>query len=91
MRIPRTVIVGARKIADNPYINLLAASVLIITAISEMFESTEKMTELGIHHGVLLFGIAHMLSAVPELLHGLDEMLEADEEVEEGGNGRGNE
>jgi len=56
-----------------------------------MFESTEKMTELGIHHGVLLFGIAHMLSAVPELLHGLDEMLKADEEVEESGNGSGSE
>ncbi len=80
MRIPRTLILGARKIADNPYLNLLAALVLIATAIAEMLESSEKLIEPGIHHGILLFGIAHMLSAVPELLHGLDEMLKADEE-----------
>lgn len=89
MRIPRSLILGARKIADNPYLNLLAALVLIATAIAEMLESSEKLMEPGIHHGIiLLFGIAHMLSAVPELLHGLDEMLKADEETEETSNGR---
>jgi len=62
--------------------------VLIATAITEMLESSEKLMEPGIHHGILLFGIAHMLSAVPELLHGLDEMLKADEETEETSNGR---
>ena len=83
MRVPKLMIAGARKVADNPYINLVAAGVLIVTAVSEMLESPENLTELGVHHGVLLFGIAHLLTAVPELLHGLDELLKADQEVSE--------
>lgn len=75
-----------RKIADNPLVNLSAGLILIATAMSEIMESAESAEEAGIgaHHGVLAFGIIHALTALPELLHGIDELIKADEVEEEG-------
>jgi len=36
---------------------------------------------LGAHHGVLIFGILHTVTALPEILHGVDELIKADDEL----------
>lgn len=85
MAIRKSVISGMRFVADNPYVNLTAGGILIYTAVHEIVESTED-AGIGAHHGVLAFGIVHALSALPEILHGFDEVLKAhDERADETG------
>jgi len=85
MALQRAIIKPIRFIADNPWVNLLAGGILIYTAVHEIVESTED-AGIGAHHGVLAFGIVHALSALPEILHGFDEVLKAhDERADETG------
>jgi len=79
MALHRSLIKPLRFIADNPWVNLLAGGILIYTAVHEIVESTED-AGIGAHHGVLAFGIVHALSALPEILHGFDEVLKASDE-----------
>ena len=76
--IRKPMISAMRFLADNPYVNLLAGGILIATALHEIINSSED-AGVGAHHGVLAFGIVHALSAVPEILHGFDQVLKADE------------
>ena len=79
MAIRKSVISGMRFVADNPYVNLTAGGILIYTAVHEIIHSTEE-AGIGAHHGVLAFGIVHALGAMPEILHGFDEIIKAHEE-----------
>lgn len=54
--------------------------ILILTAVVEIINSSEE-AGLGAHHGVLMFGILHAVTALPEILHGVDELIKADEEL----------
>jgi hypothetical protein len=52
--------------------------ILILTAVVKIIDSSEE-AGIGAHHGVLMFGILHALTALPEILHGVDELIKADE------------
>lgn len=81
MAIRRALVGPIRAIADNPWVNLTAGGILIYTAAKEIIESAED-AGVGAHHGVLAFGIIHALSALPEILHGFDEVLKAHDGAE---------
>jgi hypothetical protein len=68
------------KIINNPYLNLLAGLVLLITSGNEILETFEDLT-LGSHHGVFVFAIIHILKTIPEIMHGLDELEKGKEEL----------
>ena len=80
MSTKKKVISAIRKVAENPYLNLSAGMILILTAVIEIVNSSEE-AGIGAHHGVLVFGILHAVTALPEILHGFDELLKADEEL----------
>ena len=71
MVMKKKLIGALRKVADNPYLNLSAGMILILTAVVEIINSSEEAS-IGAHHGVLMFGILHAVTALPEILHGVD-------------------
>lgn len=65
-----------KKIVQSPYLNLLSGVILLITAGYETWTSIEDMS-LGVHHGMLIFSLAHIARTIPEVMHGLKELNEA--------------
>lgn len=66
------------RIAKNPYLNMLAGIVLVASAGYETWETLGDFS-LGVHHGVLFFGLVQMVKSFPEALHGVKEIREGEE------------
>jgi uncharacterized membrane protein HdeD (DUF308 family) len=59
---------------DHPITNIVIAIVLIVSSLLEGWESfSEDISEfdLGVHHGVLLFGVVMLLRGVVEALEAI--------------------
>ncbi|UTW05010.1 hypothetical protein KDX31_08435 [Amphritea atlantica] len=67
-----------RKITKSPYLILLSAFILFITSGYETVHTLDELT-LGTHHGILVFSIIQIIKVIPEIMHGLQEIEEADE------------
>lgn len=65
-----------KTIVNNPYINLIAGMILLITASVEIYEAIEA-PQLGIHHGIFFYAIVQILKSIPEILHGFDDIEKA--------------
>ena len=60
-----------KKFIEHPITNISIALVLIVTSLLEGWESfSEDLSEfdMGVHHGVLLFGIVMLLRGIIEAL-----------------------
>jgi len=66
------------KLTENPFFNLLAGIILIITAGYECWDTIDEL-KLGAHHGVFVFGLFQVLKSFPELLHGAKELKEGED------------
>ena len=64
------------KITQSSYLNLLSGTILLITAGYEMWEGFGE-AGLGAHHGVAFFGLIQMLKSIPEIMVGLKELEQA--------------
>lgn len=67
-----------KKITQSPYLNLLSGLVLVVFAGHETIETFGEAS-VRAHHGVLLFGIIQTIKVLPELMHGLKEIEEAND------------
>lgn len=66
------VIEKLKKIVENPYINLIAGLILIISSGKEIIEKLDE--GVGAHHGVFIFGLLQALKSIPEIVEALDRM-----------------
>ena len=80
MAMKKKLIGPLRKVADNPNLNLSAGMILILTAVVEIINAFEE-SSVGAHHGVMMFGILLAVTALPEILHGEDELIKVEEEL----------
>jgi hypothetical protein len=71
-----------KKIAESPYLNLLSGIILLLTSAYEIVVTTDEAL-IGVRHGILLFSISQMIKAIPDIMHGLSEIEEADEILEQ--------
>jgi hypothetical protein len=69
------------KITKSPYLNLISGLVLLITASIETYEGLAQEMEFGIHHGILLYSILHLIRAIPEAMHGFDDLEKTETEL----------
>jgi hypothetical protein len=63
-----------RRIADNPWLNIVAGAILLITGIMEMLDSVALAVfgvSIGMEHALALVGGVQMLKALPDALKGL--------------------
>ena len=71
-----------RRITQSPYLNLLSGLILLTTSIYEIVMTVDK-TSFGIRHGILIFSIIQIIKVIPEIMHGMTQIQEADEMMEE--------
>ena len=67
-----------RKITQSPYLNLLSGLILLATSAYEIFQSIDEAA-LGVRHGILVFSMIQIVKAIPEIMHGLSEVQEAED------------
>ncbi len=70
----------------HPVTQLVTGLVLIISGMAEVaydFMDAEKNFRIGVHHGVLMFGLIQVIGSLPDLLEGIDRTFEAVEKREE--------
>ena len=72
-----------RKITQSPYLNLLSGLVLLVTSAYEIAVTVDGAV-IGARHGILVFSLIQILKTLPEVMHGLSEIQEADELMQEG-------
>jgi membrane protein required for beta-lactamase induction len=71
-----------RRITQSPYLNLLSGLILLMTSAYEIMVALDGVY-FGVRHGVLIFSIIQIGKVIPEILHGLTEIQESNELVEE--------
>jgi hypothetical protein len=71
-----------KKITQSPYLNLLSGLILLATSAYEIAVTVDE-TSFGVLHGILIFSLIQIAKVIPELLHGLEQIQEADEIMEE--------
>ncbi|WP_300674664.1 hypothetical protein [Desulfoluna sp.] len=71
-----------KKITTSPYLNFISGFFLLFTACYETWERIGDFS-IGVHHGILVFSIVHIIKTIPEVLHGFKEIDEANNEMNE--------
>ncbi len=75
---------GIRRVADNPWLRVLVALILVATGVSETLTELEADVAdmaLRAHHGVLLYGVVDLLRTLPDLFEGIAGIAEVREVV----------
>ena len=66
-----------RHITQSPYLNLFSGLILLVTSGYETL-TTFGEGSIGAHHGILIFSFIQLFKVLPEIMHGLKELEEAD-------------
>lgn len=69
-----------KRIAQSPYLNFLSGMILLLTAAYETWWSFGEV-QIGVHHGVLVFSLIHLVRTFPDVMEALQEINEAGEAV----------
>ena len=67
-----------RTITQSPYLNLLSGLILLATSIFEILNTVDN-AHFGVRHGILIFSIIQIAKVIPEIMHGLTELQEANQ------------
>lgn len=62
-----------KKIAENPWINLISGLILLITSGNEILKTIGE-GGIGTHHGVAFFGLVQVIQFLPHILHGTEQV-----------------
>jgi hypothetical protein len=71
-----------RQVTQSPYLNFFSGLILLTTSIYDIVMTVDKAS-FGVRHGILIFSIIQIVKVIPEIMHGLTQIQEADEVVEE--------
>ena len=65
-----------QRIVENPYLNLAIGIFLLYSGISETVYELKnvKNIKIGVHHGVILFAILHILKILPHIIKGIKDI-----------------
>ena len=67
-----------KQIVQSPYLNLLSGLILLATAAYEIVVTADEAV-LGVSHGILVFSLVQVIKVLPDIMHGLSEIKEADD------------
>jgi len=68
-------VASMEKFTGNQWVGLAVSGILIATASVEVLDN---VTEIRAHHGLLIFGIANLIKALPDFFHGAAVFEEAE-------------
>ena len=68
------------RFVTNVYTRLFVGASLVLSGLDDVFEDIQSgdLWELGVHHGVIVFGVYKLLGAVADILHGMETVVERD-------------
>lgn len=68
------------RFVTNMYTRLFVGASLVLSGLDDVFEDIDRgdYWELGVHHGVIVFGVYKLLGAVADILHGFETAVERD-------------
>lgn len=66
------------RFVTNTYTRLFVGASLVVSGLGDVFEDIQAgdYWELGVHHGVIVFGVYKLLGAVADILHGIETAVE---------------
>lgn len=66
------------RFVSHPYTRLFVGTALIASGVDDLIDNlgVEAWWELGVHHGVIAFGVYKALGAVADVLHGMETVVE---------------
>ena len=71
-----------KAVVDHPATQLATGTILLVSGLASAyydFASAEHTFRLGVHHGVLLWGLVQVLGSIPNLVEGIDQTVQAAE------------
>jgi hypothetical protein len=81
------VLRGIQWLGNNPYVNIGVGLVLLLTGLSEAWGTwSEDLRHMHLqgHHGLIIFGLFHLLKTLPDLFEGIERLnLEAEQDTAE--------
>jgi hypothetical protein len=68
------------RFVTHPYTRLFVGASLILAGLDDILEDLDRgeFWELGVHHGVVVFGFYKLLGAIADVLHGLETAVETE-------------
>ena len=66
-----------RKFVESPHINILIGLILLLSGLVEAWDtlSQDMMNgNFGVNHGVIIFGLFHILKSVPDIFEGMEKL-----------------
>ncbi len=64
-----------RKFVENPYVNVFIGLILLLSGLYEAWGTLYEdaiSANFGTNHGVIIFGLFHVLKQIPDMFEGLD-------------------
>lgn len=70
-----------KNIVDNPYLNIIVGLLFLYSGFQEAVDHYKEAEEIkiGAHHGVILFSMLYILKALPDVVEGLERVIQARE------------
>jgi hypothetical protein len=68
------------RFVTNKYTRFFVGASLVLSGLDDVFDEINRgeYWELGVHHGVVVFGFYKLLGAVADILHGFETAVEPD-------------
>jgi hypothetical protein len=66
-----------KKIVKSPYVNIIIGIILLLSGLNEAWETLSEDIMNGnfsTRHGVIIFGLFHVLKCIPDIFEGLEDM-----------------
>ncbi len=73
-------LVRLRHFVRNPLTQLVVGLILVGSGIAEVvydLANTDKTWQIGVHHGVIVFGLLQVLQNIPPMVDGIERWIEA--------------
>lgn len=72
------MLTGLAKFVEDAYVNLVTGLILLVTAGFETVHTLND-TQIGVHHGVAVFAVMHVLKYLPHIVHGTELVIKGSE------------
>lgn len=78
----QTFLLKMEGVAKSPHLELVVGLILMATGLIEagetLFEDVAS-GDIGVHHGMIVLGVAHAFKAIPSVIAGLMMFVDAEE------------
>ena len=64
-----------RRIVENPFLNLVVGIILLISGLSEVWDTMwDDIVNLNlkVHHGIIIFAILQVIKSIPDFFESLE-------------------